>query len=352
MLHYGMAGRAKAKSRVGQGERVGLQASLLAHPQTRFLPLPVFVLIALWGCAGLPPTPPREWVMIKTSSSVQYYSVRGTTADAIFDDMKRNGLFDNKGRRAFGVTSAEWSMDWNRIETTRPAVCSAESMTILLNLVVTLPQHDQLNDLSRGIRTNWQRFAASVAVHEQRHVDIYLNGAKTMKTRMDAITTKSSSCSELKNVIDSVWASQQAETERAQNEFHLEDEARVQNNRKPLQDQIDINKARLTAISSEFRSLDQTLDDVKRQRDTTHARIGAVEAEMVKSGASPPKCSQARLTSRIQALCEEYKALVAADNALVDQHNGAASRRNNLADEHNRIVAVNNGLIEAYNWTQ
>jgi len=88
--------------------------------------------------------------MIKTSSSVQYYSVRGTTADAIFDDMKRNGLFDNKGRRAFGVTSAKWSMDWNRIETTRPAVCSAESMTILLNLVETLPQHDQLNDLSRA----------------------------------------------------------------------------------------------------------------------------------------------------------------------------------------------------------
>jgi len=175
---------------------------------------------------------------------------------------------------------------------------------------------------------------------------------KTMKPRMDAITTKSSSCSELKNVVDSVWASQQAETERAQNEFQLEDEARVQNNRKPLQDQIDINKARLTAISSEFRRLDQTLDDVKRQRDTTHARIGAVEAEMAKFGASPPKCSQARLTSRIQALCEEYKALIAADNALVDQHNGAASRRNNLADEHNRIVAVNNGLIEAYNFTQ
>src|SRR4030095_12140835 len=318
MLHHGMVGCAKAKSRVGQGERVGLQASLLAHPQTRFLPLPVFVLIALWGCAGLPPTPPREGVMIKTSISVQYYSVRGTTADAIFDDMKRNGLFDNKGRRAFGVTSAEWNMDWKRIETTRPAVCSAESMTILLNLVVTLPQHDQLNDLSRGIRTNWQRFAASVAAHEQRHVDIHLNGAKTMKTRMDAILTTSSSCSELDNVIRSVWAGQQAEIESAPDEIHLEDEARIQKNRKPLQDQIDINQARLTTIDSEFRSLDQILDDVKRQRDTTQARIGAVEAEMAKSGASPPKCSQARLTSRIQAPCEACKALVAADNALVE----------------------------------
>jgi chromosome segregation ATPase len=158
---------------------------------------------------------------------------------------------------------------------------------------------------------------------EQRHVDIYLNGAKTMKTRMEAILTKSSSCSELENVVRSIWASQQAETERAQDEFHLEDEAKTQNDRKPLQVQIDTNRTRLTAINSEIRGLEQTLDDLKRQRNTTHARIDAVKAQMAKSGASPPNCSQSRLTSSIQALCQQYNALVAAYNALADQHNGA-----------------------------
>lgn len=173
-----------------------------------------------------------------------------------------------------------------------------------------------------------------------------------MKTRMEAILTKSSSCSELESVIRSIWASQQAETERAQDEFHLEDEAKIQTDRKPLQVQIDINQTRLTAINSEIRGLDQTLDDLKRQRHTTHAGIDTVKAEMAKSGASPPKCSQSRLTSWIEALCQQYNALVAADNALVDQHNGAVSRRNNLTDEHNRVVAVTNGLIEALNWTR
>ena len=289
--------------------------------------------------------------MLKTSSSIQYYSVRGTTTSVIFDDIERNGLFDSKARRAVGLTSAEWSIDWKGIETHR-AFCSPESMTITLKLVVTLPQHDLPNDLSQDIRTNWQRFAASVAAHEQRHVDIYLNGAKTMKTRMEAILTKSSSCSELENVIRGIWASQQAETERAQDEFHLEDEAKIQNDRNPLQVQIDTNRTRLTAINSEIRGLDQTLDDLKRQRNTTHARIDAVKAEMAKSGASPPTCSQSRLTSSIQALCQQYNALVAAYNALADQHNGAVSRRNHLAEEHKRVVAVTNGLIEAYNWTR
>jgi len=346
-----MAGRARAKSRVGQGERVGLGDRLLAHPQARFLPLSAFVLIVFWGCAGLPPTTQRDGVMLKTSSATQYYSVRGTTTSVIFDDIERNGLFDTKARHAVGLTSGRWSIDWKGVET-RPGPCSLESMTITLNLVVTLPKHDLPNDLSRDIRTNWQRFAASVAAHEQRHVDIYLNGAKTMKTRMEAILTKSSSCSELERVVRSIWASQQAETERVQEEFHIEDEAKTQNDRKPLQVQIDANRRRLTAINSEIQGVDQTLDNLKRQRNTTHARINAVKAEMAKSGASLPKCSQSPLTSSIQVLCEQYNALVAAYNALADEYNGTASRRNDLAAEHNRVVGVTNGLVEAYNWTR
>lgn len=346
-----MANRARTRSHVGECKLVRLRDSPLAHRQTPFLPLPVLVLIALWGCASLSPTPQREWVMLKISSSTQYYPVRGTTTGAIFDNIERNGLFDSKARRAIGLTFGTLNIDWKGIET-GPAFCSPESMTITLNLVVTLPRHDQLNDLSQDIRTNWQRFAASVAAHEQRHVDIYLNGAKTMKARMEAILTKSSSCSELENVVRSIWASHQAETERAQDAFHLEDEAKIQNDRKPLQVQIDINQTRLTAINSEIRGLDQTLDDFKRQRDTTHAGIDAVKAQMAKSGASLPNCSQSRVTSWIQALCQQYNALVAANSALVDQHNGAVSRRNNLADEHNRVVAVTNSLIEALNWTR
>jgi len=346
-----MVGRVRATSHVGEGKRVRLQHSLLAQQQTRFLPLPIFVLIVLWGCAGIPPTPQREWVILKIRSSTQYYSVRGTTTGAIFGDIDRNGLFDNKARRAVGLTAAEWSIDWKGIET-RPALCSPEPMTITLNIVVTLPRHDQLNDLSQDITTNWQRFAARVAAHEQRHVDIYLDGAKSMKTRLEAVLTKTFSCSELETKIRSIVVGQKADTEKAQNEFHLEDEAKIQDDQKPLQVQIDINQTRLTNINSELRGLDQTLDALKRQRDKTHAELDAVKAQMAKSGASLPSCSQSRLTSGVQALCQQFNGLAAAYSALDDQHNRTVSRRNNLAGEHNRIVAATNSLIEALNWTR
>ena len=169
---------------------------------------------------------------------------------------------------------------------------------------------------------------------------------------VEAVLTKTFSCSELETKIRSIVAGQKADTEKAQNEFHLEDEAKIQDDQKPLQVQIDINQTRLTNINSEIRGLDQTLDGLKRQRDKTHAEIDAVKAQMAKSSASLPSCSQSRLTSGVQALCQQFNGLAAAYSALDDQHNRTVSRRNNLAGEHNRIVAATNSLIEALNWTR
>ena len=171
----------------------------------RLLFIPVFALIVLWGCASrppsIPPAPQQERVILKIDKSTQYYVVRGTTTSAIFDDVKKNGLFDTKAQRAVGLTSVKWTMDWRGIET-RPAFCNIlGTMTISLDITVTLPRHDQLNDLTPDIRTNWERYAARVAAHEQRHVDIYLNGAKTIQARMETILTKPSSCPELEDVV-------------------------------------------------------------------------------------------------------------------------------------------------------
>jgi hypothetical protein len=79
----------------------------------RFLPLPIFAILALWRCAGVgrTPTPQRERVSLKTSSLIRYYPVRGTTTLAIFDDIDMNGLFDSRAGRAVGLMSADWNMD-------------------------------------------------------------------------------------------------------------------------------------------------------------------------------------------------------------------------------------------------
>ena len=319
--------------------------------RTRVLSLPVFVLIVLQGCASGTLTPQIERVVLKTSTATRYYPVRGLTTTAIFDDIDKNGLFDNAGRPALGQASVEWKMDSQGIEV-RGGLCEQPSMTITLNIVVTLPEHKRLSDLPPDIKANWQRFATRVAAHEQRHVDIYMSGARRMKSRMEAVLSKPGTCSGLEQTIHGLWVSEQADIEKDQDQFHVEDEAKSQSDRKPLQAEIDVNQKRLSAIASELQSLDQTLEVLKRRRDNTQAELNAVKAEMGKSGASPPTCAQSGLASKLLALCQRYNAFVATYNALVEERNEVVSRRNSLAHEHNRTVATTNTLIEAINWTR
>ena len=50
------------------------------------------------GCSGPAPKPPP--VVVKTSTSTEYYPVRGMSAAAIFEEIDKNGLLEKSGQRA------------------------------------------------------------------------------------------------------------------------------------------------------------------------------------------------------------------------------------------------------------
>ena len=151
-------------------------------------------------------------------------------------------------------------------------------------------------------------FVARVAAHEQRHVDIYLEGAKAMKARMEATRT-AVSCTNLEKAIDAEWRAQQTEIERAQAEFHAVDETTARSEREELQARLDGTRARLEPVDAEIRRLDAELADLRRQVDAGRAD-------------------------------------------LVAQHNALAGRRGALAAEYYRLVADANDLIEFLNWAR
>src|SRR5256712_7819171 len=81
-------------------------------------------------------------------------------------------------------------------------------------LVVMLPRHETPDGLPADLRDRWERFVARGAAHEQRHVDIYLEGAKAMKARLEATRT-AVSCADLEKAIDAEWRALPAGDERA-----------------------------------------------------------------------------------------------------------------------------------------
>jgi len=186
---------------------------------------------SLTACSSPPPAPPRQSVVAETSVSTRYYPVRGTTTPAIFAAIDANGLVETSGQRALGLTSTEWKVNSGDVDV-RAVPCVFPSLTVTLHLVVMLPRHETPDDLPADLRDRWERFVARVAAHEQRHVDIYLEGARAMKARLEATRT-AVSCADLEKAIDAAWRAQQADIERAQAEFHAEDATRARSRCRP-----------------------------------------------------------------------------------------------------------------------
>jgi predicted secreted Zn-dependent protease len=306
-----------------------LLAAVLIHAGRRvWRAMAAALLLFLWGCASAPPAPPPSPVTLRTTTATQYYAVHGKTADEIFDHIDRHRLFEKSGERAIGLTSAEWMLQWQGSDR-GGMVCDPPPMSITVVLLVTLPQHVALSDAAETVRTRWEAFAATIAAHEQRHVDLFLEGAQSMKSRMEAALARPIPCAEMEKIVRSVWATQQAEIGAAQDHFHAADKARIERDRKPLQAQIDANQARLTTMDAEIKRLDASRDDLRRQIDVTRARVEAA-----------------------RALPAVYNRLIADYNVLIERHNGAGQRRHRLVDEYNALVRTTNNLIDVLNWTR
>jgi predicted secreted Zn-dependent protease len=261
----------------------------------------------LTACSSPPPAPPRQPIGVETGVSTRYYPVRGTTTAVIFAAIDANGLVEMSGQRAVGLTTAEWKLTSGDVDA-RTVPCVFPSLTVTLHLVVMLPRHETPDDLPADIRSSWERFVARVAAHEQRHVDIYLEGASAMKARLEATRT-AVTCPDLEKAIDAAWRAQQAAIERAQAEFHAADETTARGEREQLQARLDGIRGQLEPVDAEIHRLDAELADLRRQ-------AGAGRAD------------------------------------LVAQHNTLAGRRRALGEEHNRLVADANGLIDALNWAR
>jgi len=260
----------------------------------------------LTACSSPSPAPPQQPVGVETSVATRYYPVHGTTTAAIFTALDANGLVEN-GQRAVGVTSAQWKLSSGDVNV-RAVPCVFPSLMVRLDLIVMLPRHETPEVLPSELRGRWEHFAARIAAHEQRHVDIYLAGAKAMKERLESTRT-AVTCANLEKAIDAEWRAQQADIDRAQAAFHAGDETTARSEREGLQVRLDDTRARLEPVDAEIRRLDAELADLRRQVDAGRAD-------------------------------------------LVTQHNALAGRRGALAEEHNRLVADANGLTEALNWAR
>jgi predicted secreted Zn-dependent protease len=290
---------------------------------------------------------PTPEIVVESSVTTEYYEVLGKTTQEILSYIKENGPVDGNGSRASGLTRAEWSLEWSRTSTSR--TCTIREMTISMDLVIILPALD-VAALAPNLQQSWQGYASNIATHEQRHVDIYIEGAETLKQRMEEVTAEPD-CATLEDRVTTIWEDQRALTNQDQDSFHTEDGARIEAKRTPFRDQIDLNNARLVTLIDEIRALDDQIAALDQQLEATAPQIemlseaiAAIEDEY--DGISlPPEVQE-----QYESLRSQYIALLPAYNAVVAQYNDAVGDRNDLAKEHGQLTNETNTLIETYNW--
>jgi predicted secreted Zn-dependent protease len=294
-----------------------------------------------------PTDPVTGEILLDTSLETTYYDVEGTTTEAIFSHIEQNGPTDGAGKRGSGLTTVNWGYEWQG----GPEVgeCSIRGMTIKADMVVTLPQHVDVDSLPADIRGNWENYAASVATHEQTHVDIYEQGAEQIRQRMLAIGPQPS-CDELETDIKNVWSEEQASINNQQDMFHQQEFDRLAQRRAPIEAQINANRDQISALQRQIETLDGVVKALRNEIDSLLREIDGVDQAILDVNQSNESSQDKQ--AKLVVLVQQRNALQERHNAAVDEYNEALAQREPLVAQRSQLIDETNKLVDEFNWTR
>jgi predicted secreted Zn-dependent protease len=289
-------------------------------------------------------------VELVTTESTTNYTVSGTDTEAIFASIEANGPTDTVGQQGSGLTAVEWEYKWVGDESPSGA-CSIRELTITADITIELPKHGDESSLPESVRNNWQAYAKGVAAHEQRHVDIYLQGARDIQTAMEEVGVEAN-CDLLDAKIDGIWNDQQGRINGLQETFHSEEAARLAASRGPLEAQIEANRAQLQSLQAQIAALDQEMNQLRAELTVFDNEVASVDAQIKQINDQFPNELPDTIRDRLQSLIEQSNKLLVQYNQRVEDHNAAFYSRSTLSDEYDALLWETNQLVEQYNWTR
>jgi len=311
------------------------------------------MLVACGTLASAPPTAtevPASQADIRLSISLDtvYYAVGGETTEEIFNSVSANGP-DIEGELVSGLTEAESSYNCEFLD--HITYCELQSVDIELRLIVTLPRHSTPQALSDLQLSRWQDFVDRVAVHEQKHVDIYKDGMETLKNKFETYSEEFLDCNSLESSLSSAWKSEMTLIGQEQNAFHLEEEQLFQQLKKPLQVQIDQYETEWNELESkqdslalEKAALELKIDDLDRLAQSCKEQMDAIQAQY------PDLVLPSSTFDEYERLRTEWNRLNNLRNGMIDQVNAIIPQYNRTIEESKRLVEQMNRLVDELNW--
>lgn len=171
-----------------------------------------FAAIALTAC-----------VSTASQVSTSYYSVRGTTAEQIDSDIRRNGPLNGHALAVAAISFEPVSV----LQEVNDDSCRFASAKFRVKAAITLPRWtDKSKSKDRDLKRAWGNLSRYARSHEQVHVRIAESFAKRLGEDIKALPPQSN-CDRLDNLAKRVADRNAAEHDRAQKAFDAEEQRRL-----------------------------------------------------------------------------------------------------------------------------
>lgn len=150
------------------------------------------------------------------------YLAQGCTDRELKDSAVQN-IPRKPADRTIGLTAWGTSIDYTF--SSAKTSCSMTTATILLTVVVSVPEAATREGIAGAELTKWDAEVDRIRTHEQRHVDIDIAGAKRLQSALESVKT-AATCPDVERSIKAT-ADRITEDVKAENRnFDAEDQAR------------------------------------------------------------------------------------------------------------------------------
>ena len=154
-------------------------------------------------------------------TNIRYYTVEGTTAQGLDQQMIARGPMHGPGRAYANIVARpDYSGQLVQDET-----CRLEEFTVSAEFTMTLPQLGGGTKLSGDLSARWESFQQFVRRHEEGHRTIWIETMEKAETRISGL--RAATCPELQGEIDGAFQEEWRAGERRQDAYDRADQEKL-----------------------------------------------------------------------------------------------------------------------------
>lgn len=156
-----------------------------------------------------------------TVTNIKYYTVEGTTAQSLDQQMIARGPMHGPGRAYANIVARpDYSGQLVQDET-----CRLEDFTVSAEFTMTLPQLGGGAKLSGDLSARWESFQQFVRRHEEGHRTIWIETMEKAETRISEL--RAATCPELQGEIDGAFQEEWRAGEGRQDDYDRADQEKL-----------------------------------------------------------------------------------------------------------------------------